>query len=170
LHDCQRVQSHGAAKDEEMILSLASTKATPNDEVHDLTTRKVTSDSNRVILLCTTAVKVVNPITGKLTLAYAQLDTASQASTLISNNLKAELRLETTPDPTVALRTLSDQKVSLGGRTNITLQSLYNGENYAIKDALVVSRFSDDASTLPHALDTSTLKHFDGVHIPHQYV
>ena len=46
--------------------------------------------------------KVANPKTGKSTLAYAQLDTALQA-TLILDELKMELDLESIPDPMVTL-------------------------------------------------------------------
>ena len=35
-----------------------------------------------------------------------------------------------------------------------------------IEGALVVPYFSDEESTLPHAVDTSRLKHFNGIKIP----
>ena len=107
----------------------------------------------------------MNPITGQSTLVYAHHDTGSQA-TLISDNLIKELGLETVPDPTITLRTLVDQKVASGGPTNFKLESLFNGEQFAINDALVVPQFNDDKNTLPHAEDTSALEHFDGVEIP----
>ena len=47
---------------------------------------KVNSLRGRAILLRTSAVKVVNPKTGKLTLVYAHHDTGSQA-TLMSDTL-----------------------------------------------------------------------------------
>ena len=113
----------------------------------------------------TSAVKIVNPATGKSSLVYAQHNTASQA-TLISETLKVELGLRATPDPAVSLRTLTNEKVSSGGRTNFKLESLYSGEQFDINGAVVVPQFSDDENTLPHAIDTSTLEHFEGVHIP----
>ena len=48
--------------------------------------RKVDNVDKCVVLHCTCAVRVIKPDTGKTTLAYAQLDTASQA-TLISEKL-----------------------------------------------------------------------------------
>ena len=86
--------------------------------------------------------------------------------TLILDNLKTELGLETVPEPSVTIHTLADKTAPVEGCTNFKLQSLYNGEEFDIKDALVVPKFSDDAHTLPHAVGTSTLEHFDGVHIP----
>jgi len=52
------------------------------------------------------------------------------------------------------------------GRTSFALKSLTTGENYDICGALVVPAFLDDERTLPHAVDTSRLKHFEGVEIP----
>ena len=77
--------------------------------------------------------KVVNPESGISTLAYAQHDTGSQV-TLISENSKRELGLKTTPDLTVTIRTLADQKVDSEGRTNFKLQSLHNGDEIMIED------------------------------------
>ena len=53
----------------------------------DYTCRLLNSVDNGVALLRTSAVKVMNPNTGKSTLAYAQHDTASQV-TLISAALR----------------------------------------------------------------------------------
>ena len=78
--------------------------------------------------------KIANPLTGKSTLAYAQHDTASQA-TLISDDLKSELGLKVTPDPAVSLRTLADLPVTSGGRTNFELESLQSGEKFMVRDA-----------------------------------
>ena len=125
---------------------------------------KTNSSDKCVNLLRTSAVKNVNPTSGKSSLVYAQHDTGSQV-TLIFNKLKTELGLETVPEPSVTIRTLADKTVPVEGCTNFKLQSLYNGEEFSIKDALVVPQFSDDAHTLPRAVDTTTLKHFDGVHI-----
>ena len=53
-----------------------------------------------------------------------------------------------------------------GGRTDFKLESLYDGENYMMKDALVVPPFSDDVNILAHSVDTSMLEHFRGVQVP----
>ena len=135
-----------------------------NDK-QSLNVHKISAHENSIILLRTSAVKIANPLTGKSTLAYAQHDTASQA-TLISDDLKSELGLKVTPDHAVSLRTLADLPVASGGRTNFKLESLHSGEEFMVRDALVVPKFSDDVNTLPHAVDTTTLKHFQGVHIP----
>ena len=116
-------------------------------------------------MLRTSAVRVINQTTGCSTLAYAQHDTASQA-TLISDSLREELGLEVTTDPFITIRTLADQTASCIGKTDFSLESLVTGDNYEITGALVVPAFSDDKSTLPHAVDTSKLKHFHEVEIP----
>ena len=126
---------------------------------------KVRVAEEGTVLLRTSAVRVINQTTGCLTLAYAQHDTASQA-TLISDSLREELGLEVTTDPFITIRTLADQTASCIGKTDFSLESLVTGDNYKITGALVVPAFSDDKSTLPHAVDTSKLKHFHGVEIP----
>ena len=113
----------------------------------------------------TTAVKVANPATGKSTVAYAQLDTASQA-TLISDSLKNELGLRIKTDHSVTLRTLADKTVPIEGRANFNLESLFTGEQFKIDNALVVPQFSDDENILPHVVEVSGLEHFVEVHIP----
>ena len=118
-----------------------------------------------MVLLRTSAVRVINPNTGKSTLAYTQHDTASQVM-LISDALKTELGLETNSDPNVKIRTLSDETVDCKGRTAFKLESLHTGEKFVIENALVVPQFSDDDSTLPHSVDVTELKHFQGMHVP----
>ena len=98
-------------------------------------------------------------------MAYAQHDTASQV-TLISDALKTELGLETNSDPNVKIRTLADETVACKGRTAFKLESLHTGEKFVIENALVVPQFSDDVSTLPHSVDVTKLKHFQGTHDP----
>ena len=71
-------------------------------------------------MLRTTAVKVANPATGKSTVAYVRLDTASQA-TPISDSLKNELGLKIKTDHSVTLRILSDKTVQIEGRANFEL-------------------------------------------------
>ena len=65
----------------------------------------------------------------------------------------------------MTIRTLANQRVITEGRTDFNLQSLIKGEEFAIKDAIVVPEFLDDNATLPHAVDTSSLDHFDGAKI-----
>ena len=131
----------------------------------DVLVHKVGVAEEGTVLLRTCAVRVVNSNTGCSTLAYAQHDTASQA-TLISDTLRNELGLEAIPDPSITIRTLADQAASCLGRTNFTLQSLVNNDEFEVEGALVVPRFSDDESTLPHAVDTSRLSHFEGIKVP----
>ena len=123
------------------------------------------STSRRVVLLRTSAVRVINPVTGKSTLAYAQHDTASQA-TLVSERLRNELDLEAICDSSVTIKTLSDQTAITTGRTNFSLKSLTSGEDFFVKDALIVPNFCDDESVLPHSVDLSGLENFINVEIP----
>ena len=68
-------------------------------------------------------------------------DTGSQV-TLISDNLKTELGLETVPEPSITIRTLGDKTVPVEGRTNFKLQSLYNGESSMLKMHWLFPQFS----------------------------
>ena len=56
-------------------------------EKNPLVVRKLTPNNN--VLLCTSAVKVINPCSGKSALAYTQRESSFQA-TLISERLKNE--------------------------------------------------------------------------------
>ena len=64
------------------------------------------------------------------------------------------------------IRTLADQTATCSGRTDFSVESLDNGNRYGIEGALVVPYFSDEESTLPHAVDTSRSQHFNGKKIP----
>ena len=112
--------------------------------------------NNNVVMLSTSAVKVVNPMTGKSTLAYAQHDTASQA-TLISKSLWDEPGLATKTDHAITIRTSAKQTMRSGGLTNFKIESLSNKETFAIKNALVVPDFIDDKNVLPHAVNMQKL-------------
>ena len=118
-----------------------------------------------MVLLRTSAVRVRGPNTGKSTLAYAQHDTASQA-TLISQTLCDELNLETKTDSTATLRTLGDQTPVTKGRTNFELESLSTGEKFPMENAFVVPYFKDNENVLPHAVDTAGLENFREVNMP----
>ena len=78
-----------------------------------------------MVLLRTCAVRVVNPDTKKSTLAYAQLDTASQA-TLISERLCNELGLTRNVNASTAIRTLGDFTTKCNGHSDLT--SLADGK------------------------------------------
>ena len=66
----------------------------------------------------------------------------------------------------ITIRTLGDQPSVCTGKTNLTLQSVINNDQFGIENALVVLQFSDDESTLPHAVNTSVFSHFKSVKIP----
>ena len=76
--------------------------------------------------------RVINPVTGKSTLAYAQYDTVSQA-TLIAKSLRDELGLATKTDHSITIHTLAEQTMRSGGLTNFEIESLSNKETFAIK-------------------------------------
>ena len=163
FHDCYSSVNHGAANTTETSPKFAQNNTVKSD--NDVQVHRVGCDEGGTVLLRTSAVRVVNLSNGRSTLAYAQHDTASQA-TLISDTLKEELGLKVEPDPTITIRTLADQSARCFGRTSFTLKSLANGEVYDSTDALVVPSLSENESTLPHAVDTSGLIHFRGVKIP----
>ena len=163
LHDCYSSVNHGTANTTETSPKFAQNKTVKSD--NDVQVQRVSCDEGGTVLLRTSAVRVVNLSNGRSTLAYAQHDTASQA-TLISDTLKEELGLKVEPDPTITIRTLADQSARCFGRTSFTLKSLANGEVYDITDALVVPSLSENESTLPHAVDTGGLIHFRGVKLP----
>ena len=165
LHECYDGVNLGAADRVGQVSRPIPAPRTNCRVSQDYTCRKLNSVDNGVVLLRTSAVRVINPNTGKSTLAYAQHDTASQV-TLISDALKTELGLETNSDPNVKIRTLSDETVDCKGRTAFKLESLHTGEKFVIENALVVPKFSDDDSTLPHSVDVTELKHFQGTHVP----
>ena len=120
-----------------------------------VTVRKLIPAINNV-LLRTSAVRVINPRTGKSTLVYAQHDTASQV-TLIFKRLKDELNLEVNSDSGVTIRTLAEQTTNGEGLTQFTIQSLTNNEKFDIEKALIVQEFTDEESTLPHSVDVTRL-------------
>ena len=99
-------------------------------------TRKAVPGSS-TILLCTSAVKVIHPSTGKAMHAYAQHDTALQA-TLISESLKNELGLGTDHNRNITIRTLAQQSTSSYGVTEFKLELLSTGKQFKIENALVV--------------------------------
>ena len=127
--------------------------------------RKLAPKNCATVLLRTCAVRVFHPDTNKCTLAYAQHDTASQA-TLISEQLKNELGLNVNTNRKIRIRTLAEQTSKSSGCTSFKLQSLATDEVFAVNNALVVPNFEEDEKTLPHAVNVKNLKHFKGVKIP----
>ena len=164
LHDCYATPRNvGAAGKTPTVSESSSNSESDSNTISAV--RKVNDPDQRVVLLRTAAVRVINPDTKKSSLAYAQLDTASQA-TIISVNLCTELGLKRNVDSVKSIRTFGEGTMSCKGLTNFNLESLSSGENFAIKDALVVPEFVDNEDTLPHRVDTSDLMHFNGVEIP----
>ena len=155
-------ETFGAAE----AASYASTSGSGSANDYDvIVNRKIDSVDKRVVLLRTCAVRVINPDTKTSTLAYAQLDTAPQA-TLISKRLDNELGLKRNVNASTAIRTLGDFTTKCDVHSYFDLTSLADGKTYGIKGALIVSNFEDDENTLPHCIDTSKLGHFRGVQIP----
>ena len=72
------------------------------------------------VLLRTSVVRVLNPNMGKSILAYAQHDTASQA-TSISEGLKNELGLDLDATQKVRIRNLAEQTTPSGGITSFAI-------------------------------------------------
>ena len=126
--------------------------------------RKLVFDKD-LVMLCTSAVRLINPVTRKSTTAYAQHDTTSQA-TLISKSLRDELGLAAKTVHAITTNTLAEQTMCSGGLTYFEIESLSNKRNLCYKNALVVPDFIDDENVLPHAVNTQKLGHFKGVKTP----
>ena len=124
IHDCYESQTVGAAGETKAAPGspfASSVANTPTNNVKNVLKVRVAEEGT--VLLRTSAVRVINQTTGCSTLAYAQHDTASQA-TLISISLREELGLEVTTDPFITIRTLADQTASCIGKTDFSLESL----------------------------------------------
>ena len=165
LHERYATDTLGAADATTSDVAPQPVQESATNSETSVKVRRVEVADAGTVLLRTSAVRVINQSNGRSTLAYAQHDTASQV-TLISEALKDELGLQAVPDPAITVRTLADQTATCLGRTDFTLQSLDNGDKFAIFNAIVVPYFSDDENTLPHGVDVTTLKHFEGVEIP----
>ena len=103
----------------------------PVDEISDgeqAVARKL-KPNHSVVLLGTSAVRVINPNTGKSTLAYAQHDTASQAR-LISESIKTELGLNTNKDKAITISTLAQQTTPSYCLADFSIESLTPVENF----------------------------------------
>ena len=135
-----------------------------SEENKHVAARKI-CPSNKIVLLRACAVKVINPRTGRFTLAYAQHDTASQG-TIVSKSLMDELGLVASKSSEIHIRTLANEFTPCRGVVNFELESLTTGERFDVENALVVPELVDDECVLPHSVDTSGLEHFGGVNIP----
>ena len=133
LHKCYNGKSLRAAE----LPAETEPFFSGNTSGQNLCVHEIGSAKNRAILLRAIAVKVANPATGKSTIAYAQLYTASQLL-LVSDRLKSDLGLETKTDHFGTLRTLVDKAVPMGGRAIFELESLFKSEQFKINNALVV--------------------------------
>ena len=133
IYDCYKSQNVGAASETKTaptspIASSVSCISTNNvKNVLEVSVAEVGT-----VLLRTSAVRVINQATSRSTLAYAQLDTASQA-TLISDSFIEELGLEVTTDPSITIRKLADQTASCIGKTDFSLESLVTCEKTIMK-------------------------------------
>ena len=135
-----------------------------SEENKHVVARKI-CPSNKIVLLRTCAVKVINPRTGRFTLAYAQHDTASQG-TIVSKTLMDKLGLVASKRSEIHIRTLANEFTPCRGVVNFELESLTTGERFDVENALVVPELVKDECVFPHSVDTSGLQHFDGVNIP----
>ena len=107
--------------------------------------RKVDAVDKSVVILRTCGVRAINPDTGKTTLAYAKLDTASQA-TLISEKICKELSLKRNANVSTLIRTLEEGTTKCNGHFDFELISLFSNEKFMIKGALTLFNFVDDES------------------------
>ena len=102
--------------------------------------RKLTPNDNNTVLLCTSAVRVINPSTWRSTIVYAQHDAASLA-TLIFERLKNELDLAVDKKRNITIPILAQQITRSGGLTEFTLQSLLStNEIFQIKKCFSCAR------------------------------
>ena len=134
LHECfSRLRSvaGGAA---EPACAKEDVKGTPHQDNYVQLVSLKAKSINHNVLLRTSAVRVIKPRTGKSTLAYAQHDTASQA-TLVSKRLIEELELDINTDYNLTIRTLADQTTVSKGLVAFSLQSLTSNEYFDVKDA-----------------------------------
>ena len=120
------------------VIDTETRESSSENEQHMV--RKLTLNKNNTVLLCTSAVRVFNPSTGRSTFVYGQHDTASQA-TIISERLKNELYLAVDKKRNKTIRTLAQQTTSSGGLTELfTLQLLSIDETFQIKKCFSCAR------------------------------
>ena len=91
-----------------------------------------------------------------------------EKAAFIADSLRNELNFETVSDPTVTIKTLSDQtSITKAGQNHFcSLESLSTGEEFSFKNVLVVPNFNDDESVFPHSVDIEGLDNSNNVEIP----
>ena len=137
LHECYATDTLGAADTTTSDVVPQPVQESATNSETSVKVRKVEVADAGTVLLRTSAVRVINQSNRRSTLAYTQHDTASQVI-LISEALKDELGLQAVLDPAITVRTLADQTATCLGRTDFILQSLDDGDKFAIFGALVM--------------------------------
>ena len=115
LHDLyvwSRIGSGNGSSGLSKVIDTETRESSSEDEQPIV--RKLTPNNSNTVLLRTSAVRVINPSTGRSTLVYAQHDTASHAK-LISERLKNELNLAVDKKRNITIRTLAQQTISSSG-------------------------------------------------------
>ena len=118
--------------------------------------RKMIPNNNNLVLLRTSAVKVINPSSERCALVYAQHDTTFQI-TLISKRLSNQLGLKMKDSPAITIRTLAEETTPACRVVQFNLESLTTKEVFAVKYAVVISGFIIDECVLPHKINTANL-------------
>ena len=104
--------------------------------------RKVVPNNKNLVLLRTSAVKVINFSSGRCASVYAQHDTASQV-TLISERLSDEFGLKMNNSNAITSRKLAEETTPANGVVQFNLESLTTKEVFTVNDAVVVPGFMD---------------------------
>ena len=76
LHACFGEVILGAAENSATASTSAWTSQSEDTETHKLAVHTISSCDKDMVLLCTSAVKVINPSTGAWTIAYTKNNTA----------------------------------------------------------------------------------------------
>ena len=122
----------GAAK------SVSTEKSNEEEtSTENVVVRKIVPKNNNLVLLRTSAAKVINPSSGKCALMYAQHDTASQV-TLISERLCNELGLKKKDSNAITILTLAEETTPASGVVEFNLESLTTKEIFTVNDVVVV--------------------------------
>ena len=107
-------------------VNLGATKPVCTENV---VVRKMVPNNNNLVVLRTSAVKVISSNSGRCVLVYLQHDTASQV-TLISERLSDELDLKMKDSNAITIRTLAEEITPANGVVQFNLESLTTTEIY----------------------------------------
>ena len=119
----------GAAK------SVSTEKSNEEEtSTENVVVRKIVPKNNNLVLLRTSAAKVINPSSGKCALVYTQHDTASQVSERLSN----KLGLKKKDSNAITILTLAEETTPASGVVEFNLESLTTKEIFTVNDAVVV--------------------------------